>query len=673
MVRTLKIAYLVVTLCFTAAGAHAQQDSVMQSVTLDSVQIKGSRYTSSLKSRADGRLSIDLKWLGALPKILGNADPMHYSQLLPEIQTNGELRGGVNIQGSESSHNLISIGGVPIYNVCHLLGFFSTFNTPHFDTFSLRRMGDAASANRIGGELTMLLSQTSPDTLGGEFSVGLISSQGTLRWPLSKNTHLTTSFRTSYVNQLYGHWLKIEDMDLAYAFSDFNVTLKHRVNDFHQLMVDYYGGFDKGSFSDQSYAVKMKADWGNQVAGLHHLYHKGDLQLHNTLYLTYYKNRFGLSMEDVGYLLPSRIMDLGLKHQADWKDLSWGAELIYHDIKPQSLQSSGTIALDQTDKYAVQTSELSLFASYNYPVTEELLVACGLRGTLFGLGSSGLQKAIDPSVRVTYRKNEAEFSAGYALKHQFLFQTGFSDAGLPTEFWLSADQRFPAQYAHTVNVGSSLYLFSRRYKAEVNLFYKKLYHQMEYLGSVFDFVNSNYDLTKHLQQGQGENYGLSVILNKCTGKLSGWVSYTYTHANRTFQNRNYTFSPSHERPHELNGVATYSLGRHWDFGGTFVYASGTPFTPVDYLTVVNGQILSHYGHYNAARLKPYVRLDLSVNYKWKCRFAKECGINASVYNVTSRGNELFYYLSSDEDGKFSYRPSSFFIHLLPSISFFCKF
>ena len=673
MVRTLKIAYFVVTLCFTAAGAFAQQDSVMQSVTLDSVQIKGSRYTSSLKSRADGRLSIDLKWLGSLPQILGNADPMHYSQLLPEIQTNGELRGGVNIQGSDNSHNLVSIGGVPIYNVCHLLGFFSTFNAPHFDTFSLSRMGDATSANRIGGELTMMQSRTLPKKLSGEFSTGLISSQGTMRWPLAKNTLITTSFRTSYVNQLYGHWLKIEDMDMAYSFSDFNVTLQHRVNDYHQLMADYYGGFDKGSFSDQSYAVKMKADWGNQMAAMHHLYHKSDLQLQNTFYLTYYKNRFGLRMEDVSYLLPSSILDLGLKHQADCKQLSWGADLIYHFIKPQSMQSAGTITSDQKDEPCVRTAELSLFASYQYPVTDELQVECGLRGTLFGSASSGYQKAIDPSVRLTYRMNEVELSAGYAMKHQYLFQTGFSDAGLPTEFWLSADKRFPAQYAHTVNVGSSFYLFSRRYKVETNLFYKQLYHQMEYLGSVFDFVNSRYDLTSHLLQGKGHNYGFSVIMNKCTGQLSGWVSYTYTHANRTFQNRSNSFSPSHERPHELNAVATYSLGRHWDFGGTFVYASGTPFTPVDYLTVINGQIISHYGPYNAARLKPYLRLDLSVNYKWKCRFAKECGINASVYNVTSRGNELFYYLSFDQDGSFTYRPSSFFINLLPSISFFCKF
>lgn len=123
----------------------------------------------------------------------------------------------------------------------------------------------------------------------------------------------------------------------------------------------------------------------------------------------------------------------------------------------------------------------------------------------------------------------------------------------------------------------------------------------------------------------------------------------------------------------MNAVWTYSLGKHWDFGGTFVYASGTPYTAVDYLTVINGNIISHYEDFNRSRLNNYCRIDLSVNYKWKSRFAKECGVNLSLYNLSSRDNELFYYLSTHRDGKFSYQPKSFFVGILPSISYFCKF
>ena len=80
-----------------------------------------------------------------------------------------------------------------------------------------------------------------------------------------------------------------------------------------------------------------------------------------------------------------------------------------------------------------------------------------------------------------------------------------------------------------------------------------------------------------------------------------------------------------------------------------------------------------YGEHNANRLKPYVRLDLSVNYKWRGRRIRENGINLSLYNTTSKNNEIFYYISTDEDGSFAYKPIKFQLRILPSVSFFCKF
>ncbi|MBP3471551.1 MAG: TonB-dependent receptor [Paraprevotella sp.] len=655
--------------------AYGQIDSVMQSVTLGNVEVKGTRYTSHIKSHANGQVTLDLKGLGSMPKFLGNADPIRYSQLLPEIQTNGEYRSGVNIQGSESSHNLVTMGGVPIYNAGHLLGFFSTFNSSHFSQFSIAKMNDAKSCNRIGGELSMDLPCSIPDTLSGEVSLGLISSQGTIRLPIKGQTLLLASVRTSYVNALYGSWLKTEDLDMDYSFSDFNFTLLHKIDDHHDITLDYYGGFDKGMLSDHSYTAKMNAAWGNQMAGFHHHFKKDGLKLKNTLYVTAYKNDFSFCMQDLDYKLPSSILDIGIKHEAEWKKLSWGADAIYHDIKPQALRSTGTIVSFSSSVQSIQAAEVSFYAAYKYPIAEYLHGECGIRGSAFGSNQSKVRVGVDPSVNITYNNYKVELFAGYSLKHQYLFQTGFSEVGLPTEFWLPSDDAFRPQYAHSVNVGASMFLFSRRYKLSTNLFYKRLHNQMEYFGSVFDFVNAKYDLASHLQQGRGQNYGCSVILNKCTGKLSGWVSYTFTRARRTFQPpaRSHTYPATHERPHEMNAVLTYSVGKHWDFGGTLVYASGTPFTAVKYLMLMNGNIISTFGEHNRARLQPYCRLDVSVNYKWKGRLVEENGINVSAYNVSARENELFYYLSTDRKGNFSYRSQSFFVDVLPSVSYFCKF
>ena len=122
-----------------------------------------------------------------------------------------------------------------------------------------------------------------------------------------------------------------------------------------------------------------------------------------------------------------------------------------------------------------------------------------------------------------------------------------------------------------------------------------------------------------------------------------------------------------------NTVATYAVNKHWSFGGVFVYASGTPFTAPAYVAMYNQNLLISYGEHNANRLKPYVRLDLSVNYKWHGRWIRENGINFSLYNATSQSNELFYYISTDNEGAFAYRPTKLRLRILPSLSYFCKF
>jgi hypothetical protein len=182
-----------------------------------------------------------------------------------------------------------------------------------------------------------------------------------------------------------------------------------------------------------------------------------------------------------------------------------------------------------------------------------------------------------------------------------------------------------------------------------------------------------YDIKNSLMHGNGENYGFSIMLNKCSGHLTGWMSYTYTHARRSFDMnaRRKTYPASHERPHEINAVATYAANRHWSFGGTLVYASGTPFTAAQSLFFLNNNLIIKYGEYNAARLHPYVRLDLSANYKWGSKV--EHGVNFSLYNVTCRDNDLFYYLSIHDNGSFVYCPVTFVLRTLPSLSYYLKF
>ena len=652
----------------------AQNEGTAWSVSLDSVAVRGHRYTSPVKQRADGSIVWDLQKLEDMPKILGNADPIHFAQMLPGVQTNNEFRSGVNIQGSDHSHTQISIFGAPIYHVSHLLGFFSVFNGSHYPNMTLSKSPmSAAAPNRLGGELTMELSDEIPDNISGDLSIGLISSQGTLRAPLSKKLSLNVSLRGSYINMLYSRWMKADEQTVRYSFYDINATLLYKTNANNSLLFDVYHGNDRVTLDDDKYAADMKDSWGNTMAAIHWLFNGNNgTKGKSTLFVTSYHNDLHISMQDLRLNIPSSITDVGLRSSMSRKRLNVGIETTWHHIKPIRVEAEKS-AMKYESIPSLNTFEGSLFANYSLPLARNLTFSSGLRATIYGM-KGYTRGSIDPNLTLMYEGYNTQIAACYAVRHQYLFQTGVSNMGLPTDFWHSSNTMHQPQYAHLLSLHASQFLWGHRYKLSADLFYKKLYHQIEHHGSVLDYYNMSNNVDKHLIHGKGENYGFSVIINKCSGALTGWISYTYTQAKRRFEDIAEGVYPAcHERPHEVNALATYRLGRHWSLGTVFVYASGTPFTAPAYVGLLNKNIMISYGPHHGCRLKPYCRLDLSVNYRWKGRFFKENGVNLSLYNATGRSNELFYYVSIYENGDFVYKPVKLALKILPSISYFCKF
>ena len=188
----MKRLYVIITVVLTHLfPVSAQQETGELSLLLDTVTIKGISDIPSVRSMYDGSTKVNLEILENLPKIMGNADPMGYSRMLPGVQTQGEYNGSLHINGNENSHNIVSILDVPLYNVNHLLGFFSTFIPTHYSSMSLYRSPTSGAApNRLGGELVF-----NPDYINkkqglcGNLSTGLMSSQGTLKIPIGKKSH----------------------------------------------------------------------------------------------------------------------------------------------------------------------------------------------------------------------------------------------------------------------------------------------------------------------------------------------------------------------------------------------------------------------------------------------------------------------------------------------------
>ena len=634
--------------------------------------------TTSLRYSRDNDMILNTDFLQSLPLLMGNADPVHYAQFLPGVQTSSELDAGLHIQGSDNTHNLFTIQGTPIYNPSHLLGFFSVYNEAHFGDMALSSSPmHGRSAARLGGTLTMSLHTEHPDSLNGSASIGLMSSQGTLRLPLGRKSSLTLSARATYINLLYSQWMRDDEYALRYSFYDANLTWLYTPTHRDRIWLDAFFSRDKALTEHHNFVAENHLSWGNHAASLHWQHSWSDnLSFEHNLYNTRYHNSFDRVFPSNSYILPSSIMDYGYKGQVDWLRWKFGLELACHDLQEQVGYEQGdfTTTYGKTPSHQY-TGELAVTADYEQPLASWLSLDLGLRGSAYLDAERDWHKALDPSVRLLYYQGDWRLTASYALRHQYLYLTGPTSMGLPVEYWASCSRRMPAQWAHCADVGIVRFFNKGRYRVSADLWYKRLYNQYEADGELLGVLAPDYYQPDHVLRGHGHNYGFSLMVQKCAGPVVGWVSYTYSRAMRRFDHPDYPdlYHATHERPHELNALLTWTINPRWSVSTTYVLASGTPYTAASYFYFINGQMMVEYGKYNGERTSFYNRLDLSANYHFRpTRHIADHGLNFSLYNATFSNNEMAQTLKI-KDKEYAYSRLSFVKFPLPSVSYFIRF
>ena len=643
---------------------------------LDAVVVSVDRNISPIKDDGMLGVSMDMDFMHRLPKILGNADPVRYSQLLPGVQTNAEFDAGLHIHGCENSHNLISVSGIPVYNAAHMLGIFSTFNASHFSKMRIKKLIVAGDeVNRIGGVLDMVHRESIPQRLEGDFSIGLMSSQGTVRVPLNGTSALTVSARMSYLNLLYSSFLEIDGTRMGYSFSDTNITYLNKINSNNTLYVDFYTGGDNVVLKDDAGELynETSMEWGNVLAAIHWKYEKGETRLWSSLYYSSYENRLGMKGR-YGIGLPSGIHDFGYRLSGNTGRFHWGVDVADHQISPQvpELGSNAIISKSVAEQYA---KELTASAGYSGSIIGGLSYDIALKGVVYSNAPGGYKtSSLNPSLSLKYAKSRfGEIMLVYSKQHQYLHNTGFTNIGLPVEFWFGSDAVNKPQWTHNMQLLYKRELCAGRYVLDFGVYYKKLYNQIEYSSSPLDLLNKEYDLYSNLLYGKGCNYGINVSLNKCTGRVIGWLAYSYGRALRKFDAlADKWFPANHERIHELNGVATCRINERMDVGANLVLASGAPYTAPKHFYMINGNVITEFGEHNANRLKSYLRLDLSLDYDIMNVKGKTAGINLSLYNALFMPNRI-YYRFKVYDGKYALRGVSFLTRILPSISYYYRF
>lgn len=692
------------------AQKHAITDSTWQ---LNEVEVVARKQKKVISGILSGKLELQMSGLKTLPKFLGTTDPLRTMQLMPGVQTAGELNSGIYIRGGEPGHNQILLNGAPIYNAMHLLGFFSIFNSDHFSKSTLLK---SYISPDYGGRLAGVLAMQAKDSLTRNFSasgsIGLIASQATLSLPLTSKTSLYLSARTTYINPIVQFIEKSEDnMKIKYDFQDYNLTYVYQPTPSDKLIINGYYGKDNLSIKENLYQAKGGINWRNIASSIQWQgTYSRNRRMEQTLFFSRYDNKIDVTQNEIQIYFPSDITDIGYKgnFQFDFLRSRWtiGADYTYHFTNPQypiikqmfgpdsGTEAPGLYRTQEAGAFINYHTDFSSGFSMNIGVRYSGLFHCGeyneKKYDLLGNEISSLHYkkgelvqfygGFEPRLSVEYSiESNKRVIFSYGLHRQYMNQVAVSGIGFPTDFWMPASKNILPQRAHALSGGYFQSLFNDTYELSAEVYYKHLNNQTEFDGELFDMINRRYLIEERILRGKGQTYGAELMIKKNAGKLTGWISYSLGWAWRKFPaiNEGKAFPSKHDRRHDLSVVANYELNKKWDFSAVFVYATGNAFTMPTALYLIGENAINEYGPHNGARMPAYHRLDLSVNYWFKKSSTRESGLNVSLYNAYARENPVFLgvKIKPDKENKnirISKTGRSLY-SILPSVSYIFKF
>lgn len=646
---------------------------------LDEIEVVQQRSVSFVEQTPE-RLVVNMSDVQSMPKFLGTSDPVRYIESLPSVQTNNESSAGIHIQGCDDYQSLVSINNVPVYYPNHLMGLYSTFIAPHFRSMTLETTAhNGLMDNRIGGWVDFRTPPFVPRRFGFEGNIGIVNSDLTFDIPIGTKHALWISARSSYINWLYGKFLKVSDYSIRYHFMDFNLTYLGQLTDRDKLSVTgFYNRDNLRVFNDAS--VSLRFPWQNIVgaASWEHTLDKGKWQ--TTAYYSSFDNALDASLDSARVLTSERFASAGLKNRFDYRvrdNMTVAASLDYtHYINLPLDYSLRGIATFDTDgeKYATEhADELSLGANWRHEVCPWFVYDAGLHlsgylhdGQLFG--------GIDP--RVTFRfipHPDHVIALHYGRYHQYFHKSGLTGGGLPTDFFFQASDKFRPEEAHALSLKYIASFLQNRYLLSAEVYFKQIYNIAESTGSILQLLNKRFSFDDYIVTGNGRNYGLNLMFQRTRGIVTGYVSYSLGWARRSLPGlegfTDYRYAASSERRHDLKIVLNSRFAKRWNVSAMFVLATGLPYTKAEEAYVLNGQLICRYSGYNGAHMPLYHRLDLSCS----CDIIKtpehELGINLSLYNTYAHKNAQFVLYDTSLKPSYGTTLST----IIPSISIYGKF
>lgn len=672
------------------------------SLSLQEVVITGETEDRNIKSSEMSAIKMDMKEIKSLPVLFGEQDIIKTLQLLPGVKSAGEGGSGFYVRGGSADQNLILLDEAPIYNASHLLGFFSVFNSDALKDVKMIKGGMPAE---YGGRLSSVLDIKMKDGNSKRLSVsgglGLISSRLTVEGPLVKNKgSFIISGRRTYADL----FLKLSSDDqlnkTKLYFYDLNMKASYRLGNNDRIFISGYFGKDVFGFEDV-----MSSDWGNTTATVrwNHLFSE-KLFLNSSFIFSDYTFDSGMTMgESMTVNVLSGVKDFNLKEDFQYyintnSKLKFGANIIHHTFKPGEVSSNSEqfSQLGTENDYAYESAA---YIANEFKIGGLLTFNLGLRysnfaatgpGDVYSFEDNGNVKdtvsysnnelikdygGLEPRFSMSYildEKSSAKLS--YARNRQYIHFLSNSTSGAPLDAWVPSSTIIQPEISDQIALGYFRNFSNNKFETSVELYYKNMQNQVDYKNGADLFLNPMVE--SQLVFGSGRSYGIEMYVKKKVGKLTGWISYTLSRAERQISDINGGdwYPVKYDRTHDISVVGMYKLNDKWSFSASWVYNTGDAVTFPSGKYVIEDQIVNMYTERNGYRMPDYHRLDLGATYTNKKRKKYESSWNFSIYNAYARENAYTITFQEKEGSPNEMEASQLSLFkIIPSITYNFKF
>lgn len=652
-------------------------------------------YIPSLEFRNNGSLLVSESGFRGPSSASGlfGRDLLRYIQLLAGVSAFNDDDVSIKVRGSNSEGTRIILDGMPLYNISHYYGIFSSINSSYVSDLRFYKNNQPIEHEGLSGGI-VLLSSDKPEENTQELDVSLLTASAKIDIPITKELSLRTAGRRAYRNVNNTSLLDLNTRDQQnfsnqtggnafvesqpdFKFYDINASLVLD-REHSKTSINFFRSFDKLeniydlelNLSNQNLDRQIFANYEEWSSSAGSFIWQNDIGKNSGINFVSYFSKYNFSsLIDTEIRLPENMSTLTNQNKSELNDygakvflthrignhrLLYGTEYKRNEVENQLIAENGKKLID----YSENVGYTSLFASYILNSGDWRLSA-GLRTPMYQNDKRHFKIHYSPQIGLNYNlNNNAYLKFSFNRTNQILREVEYENRlGQSLNFYqLASLKNTPVLKTDNLMLGYNwmgpkwgfdLEFYSKKMKGILMLSNEQPGFKPD--GNARPPRVENY----RVYSGERRVLGMDISLSYREGSYTGWLAYTLSKSDDRYPQvfKGEYFSGQDDRRHQLKWINEWRIGQ-WELNLNLVFASGRPYLALESFDGLSREMLDR--KENLKRLPDYFRSDISATYNFNI-MATRARLGVSVYNLSNRQNVKYlqyaYRVKTEFNGK----------------------